>query len=73
MSPDYFLQVAAYAACFAEQYSVPLPQKCYIIKFHKTEAIYEVVEVDNIEKHFEAFLSAKKLKEDIEEISNSLK
>ena len=70
-SPEFFLQTAAYAAMFAEQYGVALPQKCYIIKFAKDKPIYEIIEVDNIEKNWHAFLAAKELKEVIEGISKN--
>jgi ATP-dependent exoDNAse (exonuclease V) beta subunit len=69
MSPDYHLQVAVYAHCFAEQYGVPMPKKCYIIKFHKEQPIYEIIEVEDVQNCFEAFLAAKKLKETIEKLS----
>jgi ATP-dependent exoDNAse (exonuclease V) beta subunit len=71
MSPDYYLQVAAYAWCFSEQYGVPLPKKCYIIKFGKDSPSYEIAEVDNVEYYFKAFLAAKDLKEAIESIQKS--
>ena len=62
-SKEYAMQVSAYAYAFAEQYDVPLPKKCYVVKFHKTEAVYEIKEVENVEKCMEAFVAAKKLKE----------
>lgn len=71
ISADYFLQVSAYAACFSEMYGVPLPKICYIIKFSKDKATYQIIEVNNIQKYFEAFLAAKKLKEAIEGIEKN--
>ena len=65
-SKDYALQVAAYAAAFAEQYNVPLPKKCYIVKFAKTDAIYEIKEVEDVPNTFLAFLAAKKLKDTLD-------
>jgi len=62
-SKDYALQVAAYAAAFAEQYDVPLPKKCYVVKFLKTAPVYEIKEIENVKEVFDAFLAAKKLKD----------
>ncbi len=62
-SKEYSLQVSAYAHAFAEQYEVPIPKKCYIVKFHKLEAVYEIKEINNVDECFEAFLAAKKLKD----------
>jgi hypothetical protein len=62
-SKDYALQVAAYAYAFAEQYNVPIPKKCYVVKFHKLEPVYEIKELKDVDQSFEAFISAKKLKD----------
>jgi len=68
-SPDFHLQVSAYAKMFSEQYDVPLAKKCYLVKFLKDRPEYEVVEVNDVEKKYSAFLAAKELKETIESIS----
>jgi hypothetical protein len=62
-SKEYAMQVSAYAHAFAEQYGVPLPKKCFVVKFHKTEAVYEIKEIDNVAECMEAFVAAKKLRE----------
>jgi len=69
VSADAHLQVSAYAHCFSEQYGVPVPKQCIIIKFYKDQPVYEIHEVNNVDECFKAFLAAKVLKETIEGIS----
>lgn len=59
---EYALQVAAYAKAAEETYGVPFTWAA-IVRFGKTSPDYEVKNVANIAKAFEAFIAAKRLRD----------
>ena len=59
--PEYCLQVAAYLNAFSETYGIECT-RAIIVRFSKTEPVeFEVKELKDIKKSFEAFLAAKEL------------
>lgn len=61
---EYKLQVAAYKQALVEMYGEQFtPKKGMIIRFDKEKKIFETLEVEDLDKYFEGFLAAMKLKE----------
>jgi hypothetical protein len=58
------MQVAAYAEACKEMFGIEEIKTAYIVRFSKENADeFEVVEVNNLDKYFDGFKAAMKLKE----------